>query len=120
MQNSLFLQLDFFLLLVFSFVVPVGIYIYMLRKNSISRKSVVVFAVLLIVIAGLDVLLLQTLRQAAQGSTSLFDDKIFRSELSIALYVVPAIFLGIGINLLSHILVSHLENAEKRFDRKLP
>lgn len=47
-----------------------------------------------------------------------FDDKLFASELSIALYLLPAVLAGIGINVVSHILIHHLLDAEKRFDRE--
>jgi hypothetical protein len=56
----------------------------------------------------------------AKLTPSLADDKIFVSEVSIALYLLPAMFGGIGINLLSHVLISHLYSAEKRFKKEHP
>jgi hypothetical protein len=43
---------------------------------------------------------------------------LFVSEVSVALYLLPLLFAGVGMNLISHILISHLEDAEKRFDRE--
>ena len=35
-----------------------------------------------------------------------------------ALYLFPATFGGIGVNVISHVLVQHLVEAEKRFARE--
>jgi hypothetical protein len=43
------------------------------------------------------------------------DDAVLIDEISFALYILPALFAGIGINVVSHILVSHLVEAEERF-----
>lgn len=74
------------------------------------------FAVTLVVISGINVFLLQRLAEMAKLSPSLLDNKFFASEISVALYLLPAIFAGIGVNMMPHILMSHLVEAEKRFD----
>ena len=107
-------------LAVFSFLLPVLLYVYLLRKRAVSRRSVLAFAMVLIAIAGVDILLLQQLAQYARHSASLLDDRLFASELSVALYLLPALFAGIGINMASHVLISHLAVAERRFDREHP
>lgn len=112
-----FLEIEFFGLIFFSIVLPVGIYGFLYRKASISRLSVVALAVVLILISGVDVFLLQALADIAKTTTSNFDDKIFSSGLSIALYTLPVAYVGIGVNLLSHILIDHLHRAESRHDR---
>ncbi|MNY42955.1 hypothetical protein D3C86_1778840 [compost metagenome] len=56
----------------------------------------------------------------AKNTPSLADDAVFISELSIALYILPVVFGGIGVNLISHVLLRHLTEAEKRFDREHP
>jgi hypothetical protein len=53
----------------------------------------------------------------AKLSPSAFDDKIFSSEIAVALYLLPAMFAGTGINVVSHILINHLIEAEKSFDK---
>ena len=120
MHATIFTELRFWLLIVFSIVVPTWIYVALLRKRAISRATVLVFGLVLIAISGLDVYLLQSLANAAGNSPSLQDDRIFRSEVSLALYLFPVMFGGIGINIVSHILVSHLLDAEARFKRETP
>ena len=44
--------------------------------------------------------LLQSLAAVAKNTPSLADDAVFISELSIALYVLPVVFGGIGVNLI--------------------
>ncbi|MFZ6647856.1 hypothetical protein ACO0LO_19180 [Undibacterium sp. TJN25] len=117
MAGSVFAETEFFLLLFFSFIVPFCLNAFMMWKKSISRTTVLASGVILIAISGLNILLLQHLKTMARVSPSLFDDRIFASEISVALYVVPAVFGGIGVNLISHILISHLRDAEKKFDR---
>ncbi|MFZ6773143.1 hypothetical protein ACO0LB_10560 [Undibacterium sp. SXout7W] len=116
MKQSVFVETEFFLLILFTFVFPISIYAYMMWKQSISRKTVLLFGVLLIVISAINIFLLQLLKIMAKSSLSPMDDMIFTSEVSVALYVIPAIFAGIGVNIISHILISHLTEAEKKFD----
>lgn len=118
MHESVFLETEFFLLVVFSLILPVGIYAYMMWKSVISRKTVLLFGVILIGLSGVDVFLLQRLTELAKNSPSLLDDAIFVSELSVALYLLPALFGGVGINMVSHVLISHVAYAERLFDRE--
>lgn len=118
MNLSVFLELRFWLLIVFSVVVPAVIYGSLLATRSISRTAVLCFGVALVLIAGVDVYLLQTLAVLAKKTASLTDDAVFTSELTIALYVLPVVFGGIGVNLISHVLLRHLNEAEGRFDRE--
>ena len=118
MNNSVFVELEFFLLIFSTFVIPIGIYSYMMWKKSISRKVVLLFGAILIVVSGANIFLLQLLSVMAKSSTSLLDDKVFASEFSVALYLIPAIFAGIGVNIVSHILIAHLADAEKKFDHE--
>jgi hypothetical protein len=90
----------------------------MMWKSAISRKTVLLFGVILIALAGVDVFLLQRLTELAKNSPSLLDDAIFVSELSAALYLLPAFFGGVGINMVSHVLISHVAYAERLFDRE--
>ena len=117
MSNSVFVEAEFFLLIVLSLVLPVSIYGYMMWKQAISRKTVLAFSIVLLTISGLNVLLLRILAVAAKNSLSLLDDQIFLSEMTVALYLLPAIFAGVGVNMLSHILISHLTEAERKFDQ---
>ena len=118
MNQSVFVELRFWLLVAFSVAVPAGIYGVLLVTRSISRFAVLWFGVALVLIAGVDVYLLQTLATLAHQTTSLTDDMVFTSELTVALYVLPLVFGGMGVNLVSHVLLRHLSEAEERFDRE--
>ncbi|CAN7208613.1 hypothetical protein LJR118_000674 [Acidovorax sp. LjRoot118] len=120
MNASVFVELRFWVLVVFSLVLPAGIYAALLRTRAISRLAVLGFGIALVLIAGVDVYLLQSLAALARHTPSMADDAVFLSELSIALYVLPVVFGGIGVNLISHVLLHHLTEAEKRFEREHP
>ncbi len=121
MSESVFAELRFWLILVVSVVLPFGVYGVLLVKRAISRTTVLLLGFTLVAIAGLDVYFLQSLTAAAKLTPSLADDAVFISEISLALYLFPAMFGGIGVNVISHILVSHLVTAERRFmtDRRV-
>lgn len=114
---ALFLETEFLLLIVLSVVAPVGIYIFLYRKLKISRWTVVLFALLLIALAAVDVVLLQSLAGNLRTSQGIFHDGLISTQLSVALYLLPAAFAGLGINLISHVLINHLNEAEKQFDQ---
>lgn len=118
MRESVFFEFEFVLLVASSFVVPIGIYIYLLRKKAISRRSILAYSMLLIALSVLDIFLLQSLAESAKLTLSPLDDKLFSSGLSIALYILPVIFAGIAINLVSHILNKHLDEAEQQFKQQ--
>jgi hypothetical protein len=115
MSNSVFAELKFWLMLLVSVGLPFGIYGGLMAKRVIARTTVLVLGFSLVAIAGLDVFVLQNLAAAAKLTPSLADDAVFVSEISLALYLLPAMFGGIGVNVISHILVSHLVKAERRF-----
>jgi hypothetical protein len=116
--RSVFVETEFYLLVIFSLLFPALIYGTMWLRRSISRRMVLFFGFLLIVLSGMDIYLLQILSKMARHTSSMLDDKIFSSELSVALYLLPALFAGTGINVVSHIMITHLIDAENRFDRK--
>ena len=118
MSDSIFFEIEFVALIIFSLILPICIYAYMMWKKAISRKTVLLYGAILIAISGVSVVLLKRLAEMASASLSSLDSQIFSSEISLALYLLPALFAGIGINIISHVLVSHLSDAEKRFDRE--
>lgn len=115
MNTTVFTEMRFWLLVIFSGVLPFAIYWILLVKRAVSRTTVLLLGLSLVAIAGVDVYLLQSLATLAKLTASVADDAIFVSEVSIALYLLPAMFGGIGINIISHVLVSHLVEAETRF-----
>ena len=120
MANSVFVEMQFWVLVAFSVVLPVGIYAALFATRAISRIAVLGFGVALMLMAGVDVYLLQSLKSVALTTPSLADDVLFNSQLSIALYMLPVTFGGIGVNLITHVLLRHLVEAEARFDREHP
>ena len=110
-------EVDFFLLVTTSLLLPAGIYATLLLKRSISQWTVLVLALVLITLSGIDFVLLQKLAEKAKLSPSAFDDRMFVTELSMALYLLPAVFASIGVNLVSHVVIRHLNLAESRFER---
>ncbi len=120
MSATVFVEAKFWLLVVFSFVVPVGIYGGLLVKRAVSPFTVLILGLALVLIAALDVFLLQSLMTMAKTTSSLVDDAVFLSELSIGLYVLPALLAGVGINVISHVLIRHLDGAERQFEKEHP
>jgi hypothetical protein len=115
---TVFLHVKFWLLIAFSSLLPIAIYWVMLTRRAIAPLAVLVFGLALVVIAGVDVYLIQGLSAAAKLTSSSADDVVFDSELTLALYVFPALFGGIGVNLLSHVLIRHLGGAERKFEKE--
>ncbi|AVP58281.1 hypothetical protein [Pulveribacter suum] len=113
---TVFTQLRFGALVVFSIVLPCVIYGLLLAKRSVSPLVVLFFGLLLVFIAGVDVYLLQTLAADARGTLSRADNALFTSEVSAALYLLPALVGGVGVNVTSHVLIRHLFGAERRFE----
>lgn len=120
MNNSVFAQLDFWAMVAVSAVLPIAIYGALLATRSVSRTTVLILGFVLVAIAGFDVYFLRHIAAVARVTPSLADDAVFVSEISFALYLFPLMFGGIGVNLISHILVSHLVGAEKRFSKEHP
>ena len=118
MRETVFVEFQFWLLVVFSFVVP-GIIVWLcLTVRAVSRNTVLALGLLLVAVAGFDFYLLQALARMARLTPSLADDAIFDSEVTVGLYVLPALLAGVGINVTSHVLVQHLTDAQKRFARR--
>jgi hypothetical protein len=116
-SSTVFTEIRFWLLIVFSVILPLSIYVILMAKRAISRLAVLLFGITLVVIAGVDFYLLHSLAGQIKRAATV-NDAILIDEISFALYVLPALFAGIGINVVSHILVSHLVEAEQRFKQE--
>ncbi|WP_286535312.1 hypothetical protein [Variovorax sp. J31P179] len=114
-SNSVFTETIFWLMVAFSVVLPFTLYAVMIFKQAISRWTVLALGFSLVAIAAVNVYFLQRLSSLAAVTPSLADDVFFVSEIRVALYLLPALFAGIGINLISHVLTTHLTAAERRF-----
>jgi hypothetical protein len=118
--TSVFFHLEFWLLVLFSVVLPTAIYVGLLYRRAISRVAVLALGVVLVAVSAVDVYLLQTMVTQSKITPSLADDRIFLSEVTLALYLLPLLFAGIGINMISHVLIEHLADAERKFDEEHP
>jgi hypothetical protein len=120
MSSSVFVELRFWLLVVSSLIVPALTYWSLMRRRAIGRGAVLLLGVLLVSISAIAVYLLQSLKGTAEQTLSNFDNLLFASEMSIALYTLPILFGGVGVNLVSHLLIEHLLVAERRADEAAP
>ena len=116
MNRSVFVELEFWLLVVFSVVMPVAIIWMCLTIRKVSRHHVLAVGFFFVAIAGIDIYLLQALKHRARETPSTADDVIFDSEITVGLYVLPALLAGIGVNIASHVVIQHLSDAQRRFD----
>ena len=99
-----------------SVVAPVAVYAYLMRLRRVARSAVLAFGLFLLLLSAADLVLLQHIAALARGSASLLDDQLFLSELSVALYLLPLTSAGIGINMVSQVLMEHLRQAERNYD----
>jgi hypothetical protein len=116
MNQSVFVEFEFWLLVVFSILLPVAIIWICLTIRKVSRQHILAVGLLLVAIAGVDVYLLQTLKHRSRETPSTADDAIFDSEITVGLYVLPALLAGIGVNIASHVVIQHLSDAQRRFE----
>jgi hypothetical protein len=77
------------------------------RKRSFSRIAMVMIGLAMRMISGVDIVLLQKRFAMASQSSDLMDDALFSSKPSLALYLLPLVLTGLGINVISHMLPSH-------------
>ncbi|MGJ7501947.1 hypothetical protein ACSFBF_16445 [Variovorax sp. ZT5P49] len=113
---TIFTQVRFWVLVLCSLVCPAAIFVTLFVRREFSKKAVLAFGLLLIVLAGVDIFVLRALSLKVQATPSLADDIVFSSELSIALYIIPAAFGTFGLNMVSHVLMHYLKQKEARFD----
>ncbi len=112
MNQIIYLEFEFWGLLVCTLILPFVIFLWMMWKKTFARISLILIGILLVFLSGLDAVFLQRLSAKAKASADLFDDRIFVSEISITLYIIPLILAGVGVNLASHVLCNHLNIAE--------
>jgi len=120
MNFSVFAEFYFWLLVACSLVLPVAIYVTLLLQRAVSRATTLFLGLTLVAIAGVDLFLLQRLKAMSILTPSLLDDAVFNSEVTIGFYLLPALFAGIGINVISQVLIRHLDGAQKTFRREHP
>lgn len=114
-MHTVFTHVYFWLLILFAGAPSAAIYWLALRKRAMSTFVILLLGFSLVAIAAVEVYLLQSLKAQAKLTPSVADDVVFNSEVSIALFLVPVMFCGIGINVISHVLMEHLVETRKRF-----
>lgn len=117
MQATAFAELEFWLLILTSVLAPALVWGMVLAKRTASRTTIPVLGLLLVVISGVSFYLLQMLATHSKNSPSLADDSLFASELTLSLYLIPALFAGIGINFISDRLIGHVRENSIDDDR---
>jgi hypothetical protein len=117
MEETVFVEMKFWLLVLFSLVIPVGIVSMCLTMRAVSRGHLLALGLVLVAIAGFDIYLLQALQRMSRVTPSLADDAVFDSEITVGLYVLPALLAGVGVNVTSHVLIQHLTDAQRRLVR---
>jgi hypothetical protein len=114
LTGSVFVELRFWLLVVVSVVLPLALFLGLHKRRAISPRSVFWLGLTLVAIAATDVAMMRSLQLAAAQSPSHLDD-FLASEVAVGLYLIPALFGGIGIDLISSVFRRHLEAAEHRY-----
>jgi len=110
--DSAFIRVQFFVLVITSIVLPVFILYYLNSRKTIRRHTVLYYGVFLLLLGAVDVGLLRRLAVIAKQTPTLLDDFVFASEISVCLYILPVIAVGVGVNLISHVLILHLRRVE--------
>jgi EamA domain-containing membrane protein RarD len=113
MTETGLVELRFWALIALSLAVPVGLYALLRRRRAISTRTTLLLGVTLVTVAAVDTGLLHSLASGAAQTVTKLDD-VFASEMAIGLYLVPALFGGVGIDLISTVLRNHLQAAEHR------
>ena len=113
MTETGFVELRFWSLIVLSLAVPTGLYMLLRKHRAISPGTTLLLGVTLVAVAAIDTGLLHSLASGAASTVTRLDD-LFASEMAIGLYLVPALFGGVGIDLISTVLRNHLQAAEHR------
>lgn len=118
MEQTVFVEMKFWLLVLFSLIAPIGIVWVLLAMQTVSRGHLLAFGLVLVAIAGFDIYLLQALARLSRLTPSRVDDAVFDSEITVGLYVLPALLAGVGVNVTSHVLIQHLTDAQRRLVRR--
>lgn len=113
MTETGLVELRFWALIALSMAVPVGLYALLRKRRAISTRTTLLLGVTLVTVAAVDTGLLHSLASGAAQTVTKLDD-VFASEMAIGLYLVPALFGGVGIDLISTVLRNHLQAAEHR------
>lgn len=108
LTDTILVKAEFWALVATSLALPVAIIWHLVRAVRILRRVLIGYSILLMVVSGLDVILIKAIAVLARETSGLGDDKVFLSEYSLALYLLPLITVGVGVNLLTYTITRHL------------
>ncbi|MDY7578199.1 hypothetical protein RGU70_07680 [Herbaspirillum sp. RTI4] len=111
MEESVFVDPEFHALIVFCVILPLGMYITLMRKDKIQRRTMLLYGVIFTLTSAASLFLLRSLAEIAIQTVSLIDDLVFASGVSVALYLLPLISAEIGISLISQVLTVRLDDS---------
>ncbi|MFH1725747.1 MAG: hypothetical protein ABII00_14145 [Elusimicrobiota bacterium] len=72
-------------------ILPAAIFGWMTWKRRFCKTTLLGIGTMLVFLSGFAAVFLQLLGTKATASADLMDDRVFASEISIALYIVPLI-----------------------------
>jgi len=105
LRRNPFVEGEFLVLVVLSVFIAAIIYRALWSQRAVPRSRALFFGLTLIILAGVDMFLLRALTRLARLSPSIFNDVVFDSGLTAALYLLPTLFAGTGINVVSHLVI---------------
>jgi hypothetical protein len=108
MPSSVWIEAQFWALVLCSMLLPLAIIVHLIRAVAIRRYVLMGFALALLALACADFILLGHVASLAYRTPDLLDDRLFLSEASAAFYILPLLCAGVGINLLSFVITQHL------------
>jgi hypothetical protein len=108
LRRTAFVEGEFLVLIVSSVFIAAIIYRALWSRRVISRSRALIFGLTFIILAGVDMFLLRVLTNLARLSPSIFNNVVFDSGLTAALYLLPTLFAGTGINVVSHLVIHPL------------
>ena len=75
-MDTAFLKGEFFALIATSLLIPAALFRYLVTREQISQAAVLLYAVLLLLLGGADVMLLRRLAEIARHTPTLVDDAV--------------------------------------------
>jgi hypothetical protein len=108
MPSPVWIESEFWVLVLCSVLLPLAIIVHLIRAVEINRYVLMGLALALLALACIDFILLGRVANIAHRTPDLLDDRLFLSEASAALYILPLVCAGVGINLLSFVITQHL------------
>ena len=108
LTETLLVRFEFWGLVIAAIALPLIVLMALLKSKTIARARLIGCAAFLILLGALDIGLLRSVMVLARSTPGFVDDAVFLSEYSAALYILPYLSAGVGVNLLTHAITHHL------------